>query len=121
MTTNEQILKTIGMKGRLGAYLNTLVDDLNIDHKGQYIRDLFAGYELELSQKLDQVREEERKEMNQWVETFISLAEKVNEEALNKCDYEENDNEIYTITDVTITAMKYRKFINSLKEGKEKE
>lgn len=34
---------------RLGSYLNTMVSDLDIDEKGQYLRDLFSDYGKELS------------------------------------------------------------------------
>lgn len=34
--------------GRLGAYANTIVSDLDIDNKGQYFRDLFGKYHLEV-------------------------------------------------------------------------
>ena len=37
----------IGVQGRLGAYLNTMVDELNIDNKGEYLRQLFGKYEEE--------------------------------------------------------------------------
>lgn len=40
----------IGSEGRLGAYLNTLVSDLNIVGKGQYLRDLFSQYDKELAE-----------------------------------------------------------------------
>lgn len=33
---------------RLGAYLNTMVADLGIEGKGQYLRDLFARFEAEV-------------------------------------------------------------------------
>jgi hypothetical protein len=34
--------------GRLGAYLNTMVADLQIDGKGQYLRDLFSKFYSEV-------------------------------------------------------------------------
>jgi hypothetical protein len=37
----------IGVQGRLGAYLNTMVSELNIDNKGEYLRKLFGKYEQE--------------------------------------------------------------------------
>ena len=37
----------IGVQGRLGAYLNTMVDELKIDNKGEYLRQLFGKYEEE--------------------------------------------------------------------------
>jgi hypothetical protein len=35
-------------EGRLGAYLNTMVSDLEIDGKGQYLRDLFGKFYIEV-------------------------------------------------------------------------
>ncbi len=42
-------VEQMGSKGRLGAYLNTMVSDLGIMDKGQYLRDLFSKYDDELS------------------------------------------------------------------------
>lgn len=44
----ESLIEKIGLQGRLGAYLNTMVDGLAIDNKGQYLRDLFNEYDIEL-------------------------------------------------------------------------
>ena len=38
--------------GRLGAYLNTMVADLKIEGKGQYLRDLFGKFEQEFASVL---------------------------------------------------------------------
>jgi hypothetical protein len=48
----ESIKKIVAVEGRLGAYLNTMVDDLGIDNKGQYLRDLFGKFEEEVIKEL---------------------------------------------------------------------
>ena len=40
-------LKEIGINGRLGEYLNTMVANLGISNKGKYLRELFGKYEKE--------------------------------------------------------------------------
>lgn len=52
-TVNDSTSK-MGLKGRLGAYLNTVIDDLKIDGKGQYFRDLFKKYDEELRNEIHQ-------------------------------------------------------------------
>ena len=47
----------IGVQGRLGAYLNDMVSDLELDNKGDYLRELFGKFEVEAKQALLKERE----------------------------------------------------------------
>lgn len=51
-------LAKINSKGRLGAYLNTVIADLQIETKGQYFRDLFKKYDKELADHVEKLLEE---------------------------------------------------------------
>jgi len=61
----------------LGKYLNTMVADLDIRDRGQYLRDLFSKYEAEhdslirraaeLLRQLPEQSENWRKQYNQWL------------------------------------------------------
>lgn len=42
----------------LGKYLNTMVADLRIEDRGQYLRDLFSKYETEARSELTSLRDE---------------------------------------------------------------
>jgi len=48
----------------LGKYLNTMVNDLGIFNKGQYLRELFSKYEDELSRSHPQQCKKELKELD---------------------------------------------------------
>lgn len=52
-----ELREIYSVQGRLGAYLNTMVVDLEIDGKGQYLRDLFGEWEKELEAALASARE----------------------------------------------------------------
>lgn len=66
--TSREIVDHIGSKGRLGAYLNTVVADLNIDNRGEYLRTLFAKYDEELYALLSNL---ERDRDQTWLENLI--------------------------------------------------
>lgn len=75
------------LEDRLGAYLNTMVSDLNIDNKGQYLRDLFFTYEKELASYCRKIACEQRAKTLNAVCESLRLEEKDVPEMYEKHSY----------------------------------
>lgn len=60
--------EAMGVQGRLGAYLNTMVSDLDIDDRGQYLRDLFADYDKECEQFIHKTIQNDRERLREKID-----------------------------------------------------